>query len=362
MFVGKPCAVMTTISLLLLSGCGQWANTDFQATAFIPQMTIRPIAGETIHAVATVGMIGDLVQNIGGTHVQVRQLMGPGVDPHLYKITRDDVRAIFAADIIFASGLMLEGKMAHTLQQMGRRRPVIAVADRLAQDQLLPALSTTAAVDSSSHDGNVDPHVWMDLNTWSKVLPLITGALSELKPSAAGEFHQRATDFEKQLLAMHHYGIESIATIPPSSRHLITSHDAFGYFGQAYGLRVTGVQGISTDSEAGLLWINQLVDTIVNERIGAVFVENSVPRKSLEAVIEGVQSRGQEIIIGGELFSDSAGPIDSYEGTYLGMMDHNLTSITRALGGTAPRRGLHGKLERVTPSPHTSTPTTESTK
>jgi len=143
---------------------------------------------------------------------------------------------------------------------------------------------------------------------------------------------------------MHYYGVEAIATIPQMSRHLITSHDAFGYFGQAYGLQVTGVQGVSTDSEAGLLWINQLVDTIVAEQIHAVFVENSVPRKSLEAVIEGVQSRGREIKIGGELFSDSPGPASSYEGTYIGMMDHNLTSITRALGGTAPEHGFQGRL------------------
>ncbi|HBJ34156.1 MAG TPA: manganese transporter [Planctomycetaceae bacterium] len=362
MLVGNSRAVSFLFCLLLIGGCGQWSRTDEQSAASAHQTVIRPIEVETIQAVATVGMVGDLVRNIGGSHVQVRQLMGPGVDPHLYKITRDDVRAIFAADIIFASGLMLEGKMAHTLEQMARRRPVIAVADHLAKNDLLPTLVTAAEDESSSHYDTVDPHVWMDLGTWSKALPFIADALSKLKPSAADEFHQRAEDFEQQLLGMHQYGLDSIATIPPSSRHLITSHDAFGYFGQAYGLQVTGVQGISTDSEAGLLWINQLVDTIVTERIRAVFVENSVPRKSLEAVIEGVQSRGQKIIIGGELFSDSAGPVDSYEGTYLGMMDHNLTSITRALGGSAPPRGLRGQLERVTPLPQNSTPIMESTK
>lgn len=362
MLVGKPTAVTLGVCLLLVGGCGQWSRTDEQSVALDRPRQIRPIEGETIQAVATVGMVGDLIQQIGGPHVQVRQLMGPGVDPHLYKITRDDVRAIFASDVIFASGLMLEGKMAHTLQQMSRRRPVIAVADRLAENDLLPTLPTTDEDDASSHYGDVDPHVWMDIKTWSKVLPFITDALSKLKPSASAEFHQRAKDLESQMLAMHQYGIDSITTVPQSSRHLITSHDAFGYFGKAYGLQVTGVQGISTDSEAGLLWINQLVDMIVEEAIVAVFVENSVPRKSLEAVIEGVQSRGREVVIGGELFSDSAGPTDSYEGTYLGMMDHNLTSITRALGGTAPPRGLHGKLEMITPSPQNSTPMMESTK
>ncbi len=362
MLGGKPVAVTFIVCLLLVGGCGQWSRTDDQSVTSSRQLEIRPIEGETIQTLATVAMVGDLVQSIGGSHVQVRQLMGPGVDPHLYKITRDDVRAIFAADIIFASGLMLEGKMAHTLQQMSRRRPVIAVADCLAENNLLPTLPTSDEDDASSHYGEADPHVWMDIKTWSKVVPFIADALSKLKPSASAEFHQRAKDLETQMLAMHQYGIDSIATIPQSSRHLITSHDAFGYFGKAYGLQVTGVQGISTDSEAGLLWINQLVDTIVDEAIRAVFVENSVPRKSLKAVIEGVQSRGQEVVIGGELFSDSAGPTDSYEGTYLGMMDHNLTSITRALGGTAPPRGLLGKLDLITPLPQTSMPIMESTK
>lgn len=362
MLGGKPVAVTFIVCLLLVGGCGQWSRTDDRSAASSRQLEIRAIDGETIQALATVGMVGDLVQSIGGSHVQVRQLMGPGVDPHLYKITRDDVRAIFAADIIFASGLMLEGKMAHTLQQMSRRRPVIAVADRLAENNLLPTLPTSDEDDASSHYGEVDPHVWMDIKTWSKVVPFIADALSKLKPSASAEFHQRARDLETQMLDLHQYGIDSIATIPQSSRHLITSHDAFGYFGKAYGLQVTGVQGISTDSEAGLLWLNQLVDTIVDEAIRAVFVENSVPRKSLEAVIEGVQSRGQEVVIGGELFSDSAGPTDSYEGTYLGMMDHNLTSITRALGGTAPPLGLLGKLDLITPLPQTSMPIMESTK
>lgn len=356
MFAGKSHGLTITTLLLLAVGCGESSLPTFQSTELI-----RPIQAETIHAVATVGMVGDLVRNIGGPHVQVRQLMGAGVDPHLYKITRDDVRAIFAADIMFASGLMLEGKMSHTLQQMSRRRPVVAVADRLAASQLLPQISSTADSSMSAH-GHIDPHVWMDMATWSKTIPLIADALSELKPSARDDFYARAKQYEQEVLEIHEYGVHSLATIPQSSRHLITSHDAFGYFGQAYGLTVSGVQGVSTDSEAGLLWINQLVDTIVNEKIYAVFVESSVPRKSLEAVIEGAQSRGHQITIGGELFSDSAGPADSYEGTYLGMMDHNLTSITRALGGKAPPRGHRGMLASITPTPQALTSFEESAK
>lgn len=345
MFSDKSHRLTTATFLLLALGCGESSLSTFQSTELI-----RPIQAETIHAVATVGMVGDLVRNIGGPHVRVEQLMGAGVDPHLYKVTRDDVRAIFAADIIFSSGLMLEGKMSHTLQQMSRRRPVVAVADRLAESQLLPLLASTADASMSAHD-HIDPHVWMDMATWSKTIPLIANALSELKPSARDDFYARAKQYEQEVLEIHEYGVHCMATIPRSSRHLITSHDAFGYFGQAYGLTVTGVQGVSTDSEAGLLWINQLVDTLVNEKIHAVFVESSVPRKSLEAVIEGAQSRGHRVVIGGELFSDSAGPADSYEGTYIGMMDHNLTSITRALGGEAPPRGHRGMLASITADP-----------
>jgi len=358
MFSGKSHRLTITTLLLLALGCGESSLSTFQSTELI-----RPIQAETIQAVATVGMVGDLVRNIGGPHVQVRQLMGAGVDPHLYKVTRDDVRAIFAADIIFASGLMLEGKMSHTLRQMSRRRPVVAVADRLAESQLPPHHASTADADASMPArGHIDPHVWMDMATWSKTIPLIADALSELKPSARDDFYARAKQYEQEVLEIHEYGVHCIATIPQSGRHLITSHDAFGYFGQAYGLTVTGVQGVSTDSEAGLLWINQLVDTIVNEKIQAVFVESSVPRKSLEAVIEGAQSRGHRVMIGGELFSDSAGPADSYEGTYIGMMDHNLTSITRALGGKAPPRGHRGMLASITPAPPASTLSGESAK
>lgn len=334
-------------------GC---SDAFFQSTSFdarslqtAREAEISPIAGETIQAVVTIGMVADAVRIIGGDHVQVRQLMRPGIDPHLYQVTRDDVRAIFAADIIFASGLMLEGKMAHTLQQLSRRRPVILVAQRVIEDRAVKALSGSSDDHLSSHQSDVDPHLWMDMAAWAKILPLIADALSRLKPTATADFQQRSLEYESEIMALHQYGIDAIATIPMSSRHLITSHDAFGYFGRAYGLQVTGVQGLSTDSEAGLVRINQLVDMIVQQAIRAVFVESSVPRKSLEAVIEGVRARGQSIVIGGELFSDSAGPAGTYEGTYLGMMDHNFTTIARALGGKVPPRGFRGELEVVSP-------------
>ena len=292
---------------------------------------------DPIAVVATVGMVADLVRHVGGRHVTVTQLMGPGVDPHLYKVTRDDVRSIFAADVIFASGLMLEGKMSHTLEQLGRRKRVALVADRMAEEGILEPLTEQ----DSAH---LDPHAWMDLSIWANVPLMIAEVLAAESPSLRAEFLAAAESYREALLELHAFGQRALATVPPVKRHLITSHDAFGYFGRAYGLQVTGVQGISTDSEAGLLRVNRLVDLLVDREITAVFVESSVPRKSLEAVIEGAASRGLAVTIGGELYSDSCGPAGTYEGTYMGMMDHNLTLITRALGGDVPAGGFAGRL------------------
>ncbi len=289
-----------------------------------------------LNVVVTVGMLADLVREIGGDQVVVTQLMGEGVDPHLYRITRDDVRAVFAADLLFVSGLMLEGKMLASFQKMARRIPVIAVADRLQEQRKLPPLPET----------EVDPHVWMDLSLWAETLPIIADGLAALRPAAATDFHQRAETLRDELLTLHQYGQQVIASIPADRRYLVTSHDAFAYFGRAYGLEVTAVQGLSTESEAGLRWINELVQLIVQHQIQAVFVESSVPRKSMQAVLEGVRALGHDVTIGGELFSDSAGPAGSYEGTYQGMMDHNLTVIARALGGDAPPAGFRGRLQQ----------------
>lgn len=316
--------------LAVLGGCDASVALPDQPSAEPPK----------IQVVATVAMVADLVRNVGGPHVQVMQLMGPGVDPHLYKVTRDDVRAIFAGDVIFYSGLMLEGKMTHTLQQMALRKPVIGVAENLPTERLL---ADSEASEQGEHHAT-DPHVWMDVSLWAETLPVVCNALIEIAPQYAEDFRANAQRYERELQALHQYGRETLRTISPQRRQLITSHDAFGYFGRAYGLKVRGVQGLSTDSEAGLMRINQLVDLIVGRQIAAVFVESSVPRKSLEAVIEGARARGHQVLIGGELYSDSGGAEGTYEGTYVGMMDHNFTHVARALGGSAPPRGLNGKL------------------
>lgn len=286
-------------------------------------------------AVATVGMVRDIVTNVAGDRAQVTGLLGAGVDPHLYKPTRDDVVRLVRAHIIFYNGQMLEGKMVDVLEKIGRRKPAHAVTEKLPAEYLLYP---------DGPQGHPDPHVWMDVSAWMAATRRAADALVEFDPGNTAEYRERAAAYLRQLQALDAYGKQVMATIPPERRVLISSHDAFNYFGRAYDIRVMGVQGLSTESEAGLRRINEIVALITEKQIKAVFVESSVPRKSIEALIAGVRSRGGQLEIGGELFTDAMGEQGSYEGTYIGMMDHNLTTVARALGGVAPQRGMQGKL------------------
>ena len=310
----------------ILLGC-EARSTTMTRTAASPD---RPI-----EVVATVGMVADIVREVGGTRVVVSQLMGPGVDPHLYRGSRDDVRSILTADMVFYSGLMLEGKLAGMLEKVARKKPVIAITKSLSRDSVLEEEATL---------GHSDPHVWMDVLAWSSCVDVVVESLVEFDPTNEAQFRVAASAYQATLAKLDRYGRQVMSTVPASGRVLITSHDAFHYFGRAYGLEVLGVQGLSTDSEAGLKQINSLVDTIVQRKIAAVFVESSVPKKSILAVVDGAGSRGHNVIIGGELFSDAMGPGATYEGTYVGMLDHNLTIVARSLGGGAPERGMQEAL------------------
>lgn len=286
--------------------------------------------------VTTIGMIKDLVREVGGEQAEVIGLIGEGVDPHLYNPTRSDVAELMRADIIFYNGLQLEGKMTDVLIRVGRAgKPVHAVTDLIDPDYLL---------ESEDLEGYSDPHVWMDVNAWMQALDAVAEALIDFDPSHADLYRARAETYRAQLSELHEYARGIIATIPERNRILITAHDAFNYFGRAYDMEVLGIQGLSTESEAGLQDINRLVDLIVERNIGAVFVETSVAEKNVRALIEGARSRGQSVRIGGSLYSDAMGSAGTYEGTYLGMIDHNVTTITRALGGDAPEKGLRGRL------------------
>jgi manganese/zinc/iron transport system substrate-binding protein len=288
---------------------------------------------------ATVGMVADIVRQVAGGLADVTNIIGEGVDPHLYKPTRSDVAALMSADAIFYNGLMLEGKMADTLVKVATSgKKVYAVTELLDEKDLLEPASLA---------GHFDPHVWMDVSAWSKAVEAVALALSGFDPKNAPTYRANADRYRQELDALHAYVKTVIATIPREHRVLITAHDAFNYFGRAYDIEVRGIQGISTESEAGLQDITRLVDLIVERKIRAVFVETSVADKNVRALIEGAKASGHEVRIGGSLFSDAMGKAGTYEGTYIGMIDHNATVITRALGGHAPPRGMNGKLTDV---------------
>lgn len=313
-------------------GCGDKEMSGPHRRMLTDQSGSRPF-----RVVATTGMVADVVRAVGGDVAEVHQLMGSGVDPHLYKPIREDVRAIMAADVIFTSGLMLEGRMQDTFRRLSESRPVVAVSEQFSPDVLMNPDGTAE---------HADPHVWMDVSMWSACVDVVCRTLSEMMPEHRDKFRQRATAYRTQLMELHTYGLTVCATIPEAGRILVTSHDAFHYFGRAYGLEVLGVQGISTDSETGLKRINSLVDLLVNRRVGAVFVESSVPQKNIRALVDGARSRGHEVTIGGELFSDAMGEPGTYTGTYVGMLDHNISVVTRALGGRAPPQGFQGLLDQ----------------
>jgi len=322
------------VGLSLLLGCGDPSKTREGA-----KTTDQGYQGKyPIVAVATVGMVADLVRNVGGEHVKVVQVMGSGIDPHLYKATRDDVQKLLDCEIVFYSGLMLEGKLSDVLVKVARGKPVVAVTEQIEASKLL---------EPEDFQGHLDPHVWMDVDAWSRGGEAVATALSKLDPTHSDQYRRNSQAYQLQLAELHEYGKTALGSIPREQRILITSHDAFNYFGRAYGLEVQGIQGLSTESEAGLQRINDLVSLIVEKGVRSVFVESSVPRKNVEAIVEGVRSRGKEISIGGELYSDAMGKQGDYEGTYIGMLDHNITLVARSLGGEAPEGGLHGKLKTV---------------
>lgn len=293
-------------------------------------------AGDTLSVVATTGMIADTAIRVGGDLVKVRALMGPGVDPHAYRQTRTDIVAMAKADLVLWNGLFLEAQMEEVLHDISRRTAVTAVAEAVSEDLLI------------SHDDyadRFDPHVWMDPNLWRDVAAAVRDAMIAAAPAHEADFVANADAFLAELDALASYGGEVLSSVPETARVLVTAHDAFNYFGRAYGFDVVGIQGISTESEAGLNRMTELVDLLVDRDISAVFVESSVSDRSVRALIEGAASRDHEVRIGGELYSDAMSAPGTYEGTYVGMIDHNVTTIAAGLGGAVPERGMNGMLK-----------------
>jgi len=291
--------------------------------------TTSAAAPEKLEVVATTGMIGDVASEIGGSRVQVTALMGPGVDPHLYTATRDDLAKLLKADLILYNGHKLEGRMGDVLKRFGQRKPVRAVAEAVDPAMVL-----------HPEGDHADPHLWMDVSAWKVVAGAIGEEFAKADPAGASEYQAATKAYQARLDALDAYAKAVIGSIPEESRLLVTAHDAFGYFGRAYGVEVRGIQGLSTESEAGLRELNALVDTVVARRVKAVFVESSVSEKNVKALVEGAASRGSKLEIGGKLYSDAMGQAGTWEGTYIGMIDHNVTTIGRALGGKVPAGGF----------------------
>jgi manganese/zinc/iron transport system substrate-binding protein len=287
-------------------------------------------------ALSTVGMVGDLVREIGGDRIRAETLINEGVDPHLFRPTRADTARLLGADILFANGHRLEGRMGDVLARAAANgKPVVMVAESL------PRASLRA---NPEYPDAADPHVWMDPVLWAEAASSIAVGLSRLLPESGTVFQANLATLRQRLAALHDYGARVMASIPPRQRLLVTAHDAFGYFAARYGLEVDSIQGLSTESEANLARIEAIVRGLVDRRIPAVFAETSVPDRAVRALMEGAGARGQRVALGGTLFSDSMGKPGTYEGTYHGMLDHNFTTIARALGGEAPARGMLGRL------------------
>lgn len=286
--------------------------------------------------VATTNIVADLVRTIGGPEIEVEGLMGPGIDPHLYKASAGDVRRMSSAAAIFYNGIHLEGKMSEILERMGDQGVrTVAVAECAPEEEL---------IESTGFSGLHDPHVWFDVALWSKTVGCVADALADLDPEGASGYHDRAAAYVEILEGLDSWVRQRMEGLRPEQRVLVTAHDAFGYFGRAYGVEVRGLLGISTAAEAGTSDVQELAAFIVERRIPAIFVETSVPPRFVQALQEAVAARGFEVEIGGSLHSDSLGNPGTPEGTYEGTVRANVETIVNALsgGGAAGGEAIDG--------------------
>ena len=274
------------------------------------------------HIVATTGMLYDAVINIGGDSITAEVLMGPGVDPHLYKATQGDLSKLNQAKIVVYNGILLEGKMSDILKKLGRSKITLAAAESIP-DSLL--------IRHGDHEDAFDPHVWFDVSLWQLAVTAIGKSMINLDSANRTYYQSNLETYLSKLDSLDNYIKRSIQEIPEKQRILVTAHDAFGYFGQAYGVKVEAVQGLSTVSDFGLKDIADLIDLIIANDIRAIFVETSVSDRSINAIVTGCQKKGHEVVIGGNLYSDAMGELGTPEGTYPGMFTKNVQTIVEAL-------------------------------
>lgn len=312
--LGHCLIALWTLTLLTGIGCDGKRQPDAATTG---KLTV----------VTTIGMITDIVRNVGGTHVVVTGLMGPGVDPHLYKATAGDVARLTSAKLIFYNGLHLESKMGEILAKMTGNTKTVAVIDDVDKAHLLTP---------PEFEGQYDPHLWFDVTLWMKAVEKVRNTLIEIDPGHQADYEANAERYLAELAELHQYVKTQAEKVPSEQRVLVTAHDAFNYFGKAYGFEVRGLQGISTATEAGIADVQELATFIAGRRIPAIFVESSVSSRSIEAVKAAVNSKGFNVKIGGQLFSDAMGTDGTPAGTYIGMVRHNIDTITAALTAAQP--------------------------
>lgn len=272
--------------------------------------------------VTTTTMITDLVKNIGGDYVVINGLMGAGVDPHLYKASEGDVSKLYEADIIFYGGLHLEGKLVDIFEKMEGNKNTVCLGDRLSKDELIP---------SEYFASNYDPHVWFNIQFFKQFAQIVTDELSKADAKNAENYSENNKKYQKKLDSLESEIKTIIASLPEEKRILVTAHDAFNYFGKAYGFNVVGLQGISTATEAGVKDVQNLSEFIIQNNIKAIFIESSVPRRTIEALQQAVLSKNHNVEIGGSLYSDALGNPGTAEGTYIGMFKYNVNTIVNAL-------------------------------
>jgi manganese/zinc/iron transport system substrate-binding protein len=301
--------------LLLLSwGCGGSGGGDEGRSADDPRLRV----------ITTIGMITDVAERIGGERILVRGLMGPGVDPHLYRAGAGDLRALAGADLVLYNGLFLEAALSEVLDEMRGRTRTWAVTSVVPRERLLSP---------PEFEGAFDPHLWSDVSLWREVARGIREVLAEMDPEGADDFRSRWEELDRELEALDAWVRAEIERVPPERRVLVTAHDAFNYFGRAYGVEVRGLQGLSTVTEAGAADVQDLARFLIERRIPSIFIESSIPPRTVEAVRRAVLARGGQVEIGGTLFSDAMGGADTPEGTYPGMIRHNVNTIVGALAG-----------------------------
>lgn len=311
--VRRLAPVLLIAGIALVAGCRNPANRS---------RAPEDLAARQLRVVATTGMITDIVRQVGGERVAVTGLMGPGVDPHLYKASEGNVILMAEADIVFYNGLHLEGKMTEVFEKMGGGIPTVAVTDGIDRGVLLRP---------PEFEGAYDPHVWFDVTLWMKAVEKAAEGLAGIDPAHAEGYRTRAAAYLEKLSGLHEYVKKRAEEVPPETRVLITAHDAFNYFGRAYRFEVRGLQGVSTVTEAGTGDIRALALLIVERKIPAVFVETSISPRTIQALQEAVAARGYTVRVGGGLYSDALGDPGTPEGTYIGMVRHNIDTIVEAL-------------------------------